>query len=126
MRILCLHGTAINSSIFQSKTEKLRSFLPSEYSYEWFDGDIHMVPQKFLADVYPPPYLTYVDILTTDRIAHALSRIEEFIEDEGPFDGVMGVSEVSSTNDRAVTRKSNRYPVLTTHKRAPCSRHLSF
>ena len=85
-----------------------------------------MVPQKFLADVYPPPYLTYVDILTTDRIAHALSRIEEFIEDEGPFDGVMGVSEVSSTNDRAVTRKSNRYPVLTTHKRAPCSRHLSF
>ncbi|KAI0096863.1 serine hydrolase FSH [Nemania sp. FL0031] len=95
MRILCLHGTAINSTIFQSKTEKLRSFLPREYSYEWFDGDLHIIPQKFLSDVYPGPYLTYVNILTTDNVARALGRIEEFIESEGPFDGVMGVSEGS-------------------------------
>ncbi|KAI1345756.1 serine hydrolase FSH [Xylaria sp. FL0043] len=93
MRILCLHGTAINATVFKSKTEKMRSFLPQEYSYEWFEGDIHVVPQKFLSDVYPGPYLTYVDILTTDNLARALHRIEEFIESEGPFDGVMGVSE---------------------------------
>ncbi|KAJ8123662.1 hypothetical protein ONZ43_g440 [Nemania bipapillata] len=95
MRILCLHGTAINSTIFQSKTEKLRSFLPSEYSYEWLDGDLHVIPQKFLSDVYPGPYLTYVNILTTENVAQALGRIEEFIETDGPFDGVMGVSEGS-------------------------------
>ncbi|KAI0453134.1 serine hydrolase FSH [Xylaria acuta] len=95
MRILCLHGTAINATIFQSKTEKMRSFLPQEYSYEWLEGNIHVVPQKFLSDVYPGPYLTYVDILTTDNVARALSRIEEFIESDGPFDGVMGVSEGS-------------------------------
>ncbi|KAI8945701.1 serine hydrolase FSH [Xylaria longipes] len=95
MRILCLHGTAINATIFQSKTEKMRSFLPQEYSYEWFEGNIHVVPQKFLSDVYPGPYLTYVDILTTENVARALSRIEAFIESDGPFDGVMGVSEGS-------------------------------
>ena len=94
MRILCLHGTAINSSIFQSKTEKLRSFLPSEYSYEWLDGDLEIIPQKQLANVYPGPYLTFIDVLTTQGIARALSRINEFIESDGPFDGVMGVSEV--------------------------------
>lgn len=97
MRILCLHGTAINASIFRSKTERLRSFLPQEYSFEWFEGDFTIVPQKALSDVYPGPYLTYVDLLATDRIARALSRIEQFIEDEGPFDGVMGVSEVYYT-----------------------------
>ncbi|KAI0972126.1 serine hydrolase FSH [Xylaria arbuscula] len=95
MRILCLHGTAINATVFRSKTEKMRSFLPQEYSYEWFEGDIHVVPQKFLSDVYPGPYLTYVDILTTVNLARALRRIEEFIESDGPFDGVMGVSEGS-------------------------------
>lgn len=94
MRILCLHGTAINATIFQSKTEKLRSFLPADYSFEWFEGNFTIVPQKELADVFPGPYLTYIDLLSTDRISRALSRIEEFIEDEGPFDGVMGVSEV--------------------------------
>ncbi|KAI1740574.1 serine hydrolase-domain-containing protein [Xylaria scruposa] len=95
MRILCLHGTAINATIFQSKTEKMRSFLPQDYLYEWFEGDIHVVPQKFLSEVYPGPYLTYVDILTADSVARALRRIEEFIESDGPFDGVMGVSEGS-------------------------------
>ena len=95
MRILCLHGTAINAEVFQSKTAKLRSFLPPEYSYEFFEGDVPIIPQKRLADVYPGPYLTWVDVLTTQRMARALSRIEEFIEDEGPFDGVLGVSEVS-------------------------------
>ena len=53
------------------------------------------MPIKSLADVYPGPYLRWVDVLTTQRVARALSRIEEFIEEEGPFDGVMGISEVS-------------------------------
>jgi serine hydrolase FSH1 len=97
MRILCLHGTAINATIFQSKTAKLRSFLPQEYSYEFFEGDVPIIPQKRLADVFPGPYLTWVDVLTTQRMARALSRIEEFIDEEGPFDGVLGVSEASST-----------------------------
>ncbi|KAN0082240.1 Serine hydrolase FSH [Elaphomyces granulatus] len=87
MRILCLHGTAINATIFQSKTAKLRSFLPQEYSYEFFEGDVPIIPQKRLADVFPGPYLTWVDVLTTQRMARALSRIEEFIDEEGPFDG---------------------------------------
>lgn len=95
MRILCLHGAAINAAIFQYKTAKLRSFLPSEYSYEFFEGDLPTMPIKSLADVYPGPYLRWVDVLTTQRVARALSRIEEFIEEEGPFDGVMGISEVS-------------------------------
>jgi pimeloyl-ACP methyl ester carboxylesterase len=95
MRILCLHGTAINATIFQSKTAKLRSFLPQEYSYEFFEGDVPIIPQKRLADVFPGPYLTWVDVLTTQRMARALSRIEEFIDEEGPFDGVLGVSEGS-------------------------------
>ncbi|KAN0074876.1 Serine hydrolase FSH [Elaphomyces granulatus] len=95
MRILCLHGTAINATIFQSKIAKSRSFLPPEYSYDFFEGDVPIIPQKSLADVFPGPYLTWVDVLTPQRIARALSRIEEFIDEEGPFDGVLGVSEGS-------------------------------
>lgn len=99
VRILCLHGTAINSAIFQAKTEKLRTFLPEEYEYEFFDGDKEVVPQKFLGEVFPGPYLTYISFLTTEEIGNALERIEEYIEEEGPFDGIMGVSEVCSNMD---------------------------
>ncbi|KAH8664733.1 serine hydrolase FSH [Xylariales sp. PMI_506] len=110
VRILCLHGTAINPAIFRSKTEKLRNYLPEDYTYEWFSGDKEVVPQKFLGEVYPGPYLTYIDFLTTENIGAALDRIEEFIEEEGPFDGVMGVSEGSMLASSLILKHQNEKP----------------
>ncbi|KAJ1334938.1 Serine hydrolase (FSH1) [Microdochium nivale] len=110
VRILCLHGTAINSAIFQAKTEKLRTFLPEEYEYEFFDGDKEVVPQKFLGEVFPGPYLTYISFLTTEEIGNALERIEEYIEEEGPFDGIMGVSEGSMLASSLILKHQNEKP----------------
>jgi hypothetical protein len=94
MRILCIHGSAINSAILQANTTRLRSLLPPDYTFEWIDGNSHVLPQKALSDAYPGPYLSHLEDLTTSGVAAALSRIEAFIHSRGPFDGLMGVCEV--------------------------------
>ncbi|PFH62334.1 hypothetical protein XA68_14061 [Ophiocordyceps unilateralis] len=93
MRILCVHGAAINGEIFAAKTEKLRSLLPAEYSYDWPDGDHQATPTKDLSDAYPGPYLTHIEDITTLGIRKSIERLEACIEEDGPFDGVMAICE---------------------------------
>ncbi|KAF4506074.1 hypothetical protein G6O67_006195 [Ophiocordyceps sinensis] len=94
MRILCIHGLAINSHVFQARTEKLRALLPEDYSYEWLDGRYHVKPLDIFYDYHSGPYLSHTDGLTTDEVHGALSRLQDYIRDNGPFDGVMGSCEV--------------------------------
>ncbi|PHH90555.1 hypothetical protein CDD83_3317 [Cordyceps sp. RAO-2017] len=93
MHILCIHGLAINSDVFETKTEKLRSLLPDDYTYEWLDGIYHVKPLDIFYAYHSGPYLSHTNGVTTDEVASALSRIDEFIKDNGPFDGVMGACE---------------------------------
>ncbi|RDA86502.1 hypothetical protein CP532_2015 [Ophiocordyceps camponoti-leonardi (nom. inval.)] len=87
MRILCVHGAAINGEIFESKTEKLRSLLPAEYQYDWPDGDYEATPIKTLSDAYPGPYLSHIEDVTTLGMDKSIERLEAFIEEDGPYDG---------------------------------------
>lgn len=43
--------------------------------------------------IYPPPYLAYYPIAYSHLVESAQAYIHEIIEDEGPFDGVMGFSQ---------------------------------
>lgn len=103
MRILCLHGSALHGQLFEAKTAKLRSLLPQTYSYEWLDGQYHVVPPKLIRDAYPGPYLSHIESLTTDGMKSAMARLETIIEERGPFDGVMGISEVSHLSRKKLT-----------------------
>lgn len=94
MRILCIHGSAINSAIFQAKTTMLRSFLPEDWVFVWMDGEFDVPAQKSLSDIYPGPYRSHLRDLTTAGVASTLEKIEAFINCEGPFDGIMGLCEV--------------------------------
>ncbi|RCI13546.1 hypothetical protein L249_5590 [Ophiocordyceps polyrhachis-furcata BCC 54312] len=93
MRILCVHGAAINGEVFESKTEKVRSLLPAEYQYDWPDGDYEATPIKALSDTYPGPYLSHIEGVTTLGMEKSIERLEAFIEEDGPYDGVMAICE---------------------------------
>ncbi|KAF4594411.1 DUF341 domain-containing protein [Ophiocordyceps camponoti-floridani] len=96
MRILCVHGAAINGDIFASKTEKLRALLPADYSFVWPDGEHEVTPIQSLSDTYPGPYLSHLEEITTRGIRRSIERLEACIEEDGPFDGVMAICEVLS------------------------------
>lgn len=44
MRILCLHGLGTNSQILESQITTLRSRLPSEWEFEFLDGEVEAQP----------------------------------------------------------------------------------
>ncbi|KNG91589.1 hypothetical protein ANOM_000189 [Aspergillus nomiae NRRL 13137] len=96
MRILYIHKNTMDSSIFQAKTIQLQSLLPPEYIFVWMDREFHVPAQKELTDVYPCPYLSHLEDLTTRGTAAAVAKIEDFIQSHGPFDGLMGICEGAS------------------------------
>ncbi|PHH79323.1 hypothetical protein CDD80_5086 [Ophiocordyceps camponoti-rufipedis] len=93
MRILCLHGTGLNSSIFAAQTARLRDLLPTNYTYEWIDGPHQVEPPRLIADAHSGPYLSYMESLTTEGVADAIDALEALIQEKGPFDGAMGMSQ---------------------------------
>lgn len=46
-----------------------------------------------LRAIYPPPYLAYATVAREADIRAALDYLEDVIEDEGPFDGVLAFSQ---------------------------------
>ncbi|KJZ79059.1 hypothetical protein HIM_01832 [Hirsutella minnesotensis 3608] len=93
MRILCLHGTALNGKVFENMTAKLRSALPQHYSYEWLDGQHDVEPPTMIRDAHPGPYLSHIESLTVEGTMKAITRLETVMDERGPFDGVLGFSE---------------------------------
>nr|POE88311.1 hydrolase fub4 [Quercus suber] len=91
-RILCLHGMGCNSTVFKWQLGPLMKALgPHEYIF--LDGEIACAPAPGMEGVAPAPHLCYYKIVSTVEIAAAHEQIHEFVEDEGPFDGVIGFSQ---------------------------------
>ncbi|KAF2667283.1 hypothetical protein BT63DRAFT_289093 [Microthyrium microscopicum] len=91
-RILCLHGLGTNAEILKSQIAPVVSVLPQHF--EWFfpDAEIECDPAPGV-ELWPGPYRTYFVIPTTKQMKHMMDWLGEIIEDEGPFDGVLGFSE---------------------------------
>ena len=65
--------------------------------YEWVfvDGLTECQAAPGIAALYPPPYRCWYTTPTTARVDAAQRMISSVIEREGPFDAVMGFSQVS-------------------------------
>ncbi|KAF6807782.1 hypothetical protein CSOJ01_07984 [Colletotrichum sojae] len=94
IRILCLHGMAINGQIFESQTAAFRSLLPDDYEFTFVDGPYSCKPDLGIASVYPGPYLCWYRTPTTESVTRAHQRVRSIMAEKGPFDGVMGFSQV--------------------------------
>ncbi len=60
-----------------------------------------------LEDVLVGPARCWYNTPTTAKVAAAHEAIQEIIERQGPFDGVMGFSQVCKTATRAASSRSN-------------------
>ncbi|KAJ8103647.1 serine hydrolase FSH [Lipomyces tetrasporus] len=98
LRFLCLHGLGSNADIFKSQLGPLITELERDNSAEFIfvDGPVAQPAGPGIAGVYDGPYLGYFrcDQLPPahDSIAAAFHLIDGIVEDEGPFDGVLGFS----------------------------------
>lgn len=74
-----------------------RSLLPSWYEFVFIDGGIKCNPAPGVEDFYSEPYLCWYNTPTTAKVTEAHRRVSAIIENDGPFDAVMGFSQVCAT-----------------------------
>ncbi|KAK0757889.1 hypothetical protein N5P37_009181 [Trichoderma harzianum] len=92
MRILCLHGLGTNSKILESQLTTLRSRLPSEWEFEFLDGEVEAQPAPGVSEYFPGPYLCYYDDPTPQAVQDAVDMIMDVVQEDGPFDAILGFS----------------------------------
>ncbi|KAL8942171.1 MAG: hypothetical protein Q9216_001818 [Gyalolechia sp. 2 TL-2023] len=86
MRFLCLHGMGTNPEILEAQIGPLRSRLSGSHEFVYLAGEVECDPA-------PGPYLCYYKIPTTAHVTAAHDLVLDFIDDEGPFDGIIGFSQ---------------------------------
>lgn len=100
MRILCLHGMGTNSQIFEAQTALLRASINAELNTEcdfvFVNGEIETEPRNGVEKYYDGPFLSFYDWESAASVREAYQLVYELIDEQGPFDGVMGFSQGGS------------------------------
>lgn len=74
--------------------ESFRALLPPHFSFNFFDAERECVAADGIEEIYPEPYLCFYPVPTTRNIEDAHQYVWDLIDEEGPFDAVMGFSQV--------------------------------
>ncbi|KAF5862323.1 hypothetical protein ETB97_011847 [Aspergillus alliaceus] len=105
LRFLCLHGGGTNADIFRAQIGTLMSQLTEDQVVETYfsEGTVDSPPGPGIEGFFEGPYFLWynwpprvgseVDSISITDAYHALYEV---VEDEGPFDGVLGFSQGGS------------------------------
>ncbi|QSZ30720.1 hypothetical protein DSL72_000278 [Monilinia vaccinii-corymbosi] len=93
MRILCLHGKGTSAEIFSIQSAAFRSRLPSSYKFDFLDGPYTSPPAAGVSLFFNPPYYAYYDSTDPSAIRESYSFLQQHIDKNGPYDGVMCFSQ---------------------------------
>ncbi|KAH8695169.1 DUF341 domain protein [Talaromyces proteolyticus] len=94
MHFLCFHGIGTNSHVLETQTATIRYEMDRHHTFEFVEGT-HIVPIAPEINGYFPSADTYFSYYgnSADSISLALSQLERYIDEEGPFDGVIAFSQ---------------------------------
>ena len=76
-------------------TASFRALLPANYEFVFVDAPIRCDPAPGVAAFYPGPYLCWYNTPTTAKVAESHEFVSHIMQEQGPFDAVMGFSQVS-------------------------------
>jgi len=95
MRILCLHGRGTNNKILEFQTGSLRYAIGEKCEFEFVEGLLPWDPDPAFVDLLPfgTQCFSYLDEQNPETLMLALQAFEEFLQDEEPFDAVLGFSQ---------------------------------
>ncbi|KAF2167837.1 hypothetical protein M409DRAFT_53796 [Zasmidium cellare ATCC 36951] len=96
VKILCLHGYGTSARIMESQLQTIRSMADPEWEFVFVDGEVECKKAPGLGTFTSGPFLCYSDDFAPSNTRHSHDLITSMIEDEGPFDGVIGFSQGGS------------------------------
>ncbi|KAF2802560.1 uncharacterized protein BDZ99DRAFT_550843 [Mytilinidion resinicola] len=115
MRILCLHGRGSNNDIFKMQTAGFRSQL-DDFEFEFVQGTIGHAKEGWAihTDTFANSGLwEYYDLLDPYNVIETEQELLQLIEDDGPYDGVLGYSQGASLAAQAIIRFAVENPTAT-------------
>lgn len=71
----------------------VRATLPANYEFVFVNGPSECDAAPGISDVYAGPYRCWYNTPTTAKVKMAHEFVEDFMREQGPFDGVMGFSQ---------------------------------
>nr|QTE75993.1 ZopR1 [Diffractella curvata]BBU42027.1 putative hydrolase [Diffractella curvata] len=99
LKFLCLHGAGTNAQILGSQLGPLMRELGKDNSaiFHLVEGDVGSPPGPGIEGFYEGPFFSYYKWPRTfndndESIMEAYDMLYEVIEEEGPFDGILGFS----------------------------------
>ncbi|KAJ5747736.1 uncharacterized protein N7511_009432 [Penicillium nucicola] len=95
MRFLCLHGVGTNSKVLEIQTAPLRYEIGDGHTYDFVEGifPYELAPEIRDLVVADDQGFSYFDPHSVSASLQAVNDLERFIEEEGPYDGVLGFSQ---------------------------------
>ncbi|ORX96599.1 serine hydrolase FSH [Clohesyomyces aquaticus] len=92
MKLLCLHGYGTNAECLRAQLLPTMNAVGGDCECIFVEGEFPVGKSVFTGN-FDPPYWAYYKDPAFDSIAQAHELIEEAIEVEGPFDGILGFSQ---------------------------------
>ena len=134
MKILCLHGMGTNPPVFEAQTAKVRALLGPTFSFDFIEGEKPCEPAPGIAEVYSGPYIAFYEDPTPEQVAEAHDLVNEVIEEDGPFDGIMGFSQGAALAASLILQRQTDHPTEPAQFRfaifmcgmLPCSPYAQF
>ncbi|KAI1105774.1 serine hydrolase FSH [Jackrogersella minutella] len=91
MRWLCLHGRGTSAQIFEMQTARIREALGRDHEFVFVNGTVPTDPDVG-AEAIADEFFGYV-AHSVEQDQDLCDNMVEFVESQGPFDGIMGFSE---------------------------------
>nr|POE87421.1 hydrolase fub4 [Quercus suber] len=85
-----------SGAIFKWQLTAFMGALGPHHEFVFLDGEIECEAAPGLENMAAGPYLCYYKSVSTPEVLRAHDQVQSFIEDEGPFDGVVGFSQGSA------------------------------
>ncbi|KAI7783991.1 hypothetical protein LA080_011016 [Diaporthe eres] len=96
MNILALHGVGSSAAMLKEQLAALAAELGPHYHFTFYDGQVPVERGPGMPVWSPGPFYSYVTGYAPDEVSSALDDLDHFIEQNGPFDGVLGFSQGAS------------------------------
>ncbi|KAK4200775.1 serine hydrolase FSH [Triangularia verruculosa] len=108
MRFLCLHGLGTNSQIFETQTAAIRYDLGDKHIYDFVEGTIpcKMAPEFESVASATDRFFCYADFDDLPSCLAALDQLDTYVQEEGPFDGLMAFSQGATIAATYLANKS--------------------
>jgi hypothetical protein len=91
---------SLAATLLTDPSAALRELLPSHFEFVFVDGTTSCNAAPGVAEIYPAPYRGWYKTPPTENVAKARKFILSFAEENGPFEIIMGFSQVESPRNR--------------------------